>query len=98
MKNQVAVSLEERIFNELSIKAQMQDNISPLLQNTLDSIKKILVSQNISAVDEDVSEEENRLLESVKDTHLKNKFGQDRINAETQIMESFYNQLQKKES
>jgi ankyrin repeat protein len=47
MKDQVAVSLEERIFNELNVKALMQGNILPLLQNTLDNIQYILDAQKI---------------------------------------------------
>jgi ankyrin repeat protein len=56
MKDQVAVSLEERIFNDLNVKAQMQDSISSLLKNMLDRIKNIL------AVEKDSSEKKGKLL------------------------------------
>jgi ankyrin repeat protein len=69
MKDQVAVSLEERIFNDLNIKAQMQGNISPALQSMLDKTQEILDAQKIST-------EEDTSLEKI-DLQLQNQNQQD---------------------
>jgi ankyrin repeat protein len=98
MKNQVAVLLEERIFNDLSVKAQMQDNISPLLQNTLDKIQCILDAEKISSQNELEAEEANKLLKILKNIKPKDKSEEDRVITKIQKMEVFFNQKQKRKS
>jgi hypothetical protein len=58
MNDIVLVSLEERVFHDLSAEVQTKDIISPLLKNTLDKIKDILSERIIDIELQNQTEQE----------------------------------------